>query len=270
MATFSVEPNDRVTFRVRYEDEHLLVVEKPAKIVTQPGLAHDRNSLLNGLFAKYGTQLQKLGKARDFGLLHRLDRDTSGILIVALKAHAYDALREDFAQRRIRKFYWAVCKGTFTKPTGVIRKPILETEGKSMKLAKISPSGKPAITAYRVLQFNDAASLVECRPVTGRLHQVRVHMAAVGHAILGDEQYASAAAQGVSHRVALHAHRVAFNHPETGAVVDVHSPWPADLKPVLKRVGLKRPDLGAANKPSAIAETADAAIESEAAPESED
>lgn len=250
MANYSIEPNDRVTFKIRYEDEHVLVVDKPAKIVTQPGLAHDRNALLNGLFAVYGQQLQNLGKVRDFGLLHRLDRDTSGLLIVALKAQAYDAIREDFANRRIKKFYWAVCKGGFTKTSGMIKKPILETQlGK--KVAKISPAGKPAITAYRILEGNDAAALVECRPVTGRLHQVRVHMAAIGHAILGDEEYAKDNVQGLSHRVALHAHRIAFVHPASGELVDVRSPFPADLKPVLKRVGLHRPETGTGKEPAA-------------------
>jgi RluA family pseudouridine synthase len=247
MATFSIEPNDRVTFKIRYEDPSLLVVDKPAKIVTQPGLAHDRSSLLNGLFAAYGQQLQNLGKARDFGLLHRLDRDTSGLLIIALKASAYDALREDFTQRRIRKFYWAVCKGGFTKASGVINKPILEIQA-ARKIAKISSTGKPAITAYRILEGNDAAALVECRPVTGRLHQVRVHMAAIGHAILGDEDYAKDNLQGLSHRVALHAHRLAFTHPDTGKPIDIRSPWPSDLRPVLKRVGLHKPETGAAPK----------------------
>ncbi len=253
MANYSVEPNENVTYKIRYEDPSVLVIDKPAKIVTQPGLAHDRSSLLNGLFAKYGAQLQNLGKVRDFGLLHRLDRDTSGLLIVALKAKAYDTLRDDFANRRIRKFYWAVCKGGFTKTSGVIKKPILEIQS-GKKIAKISPTGKPAITAYRIIEGNDAAALVECRPVTGRLHQVRVHLAAIGHAILGDEDYASDVLQSLSHRVALHAHRLAFTHPETGAVIDVRSPWPSDLRSTLKRVGLHKPESKSGPSPAADAE----------------
>src|SRR5436190_18544151 len=165
-ATYTVEPNERVTFKVRYEDEDVVVVNKPAKIVTLPGLGHETDSLLNGLFAHYGPKLQNLGKARDFGLLHRLDRDTSGLVILALRARAYDRLREIFEQREVGKYYWAVVKGRPKGASGVIRKPILEYEGKSgkdtrtKKLARISSAGKPAVTAWRVLDSGIAASLL--------------------------------------------------------------------------------------------------------------
>lgn len=244
MANFSVEPNPKVTYSQRYRDEHLLVVDKPARIVTQPGLGHDRSALLNGLFADFGPQLQQLGAKRDFGLLHRLDRETSGVLIVALTAPAYDALRTAFEERRIKKFYWAVCKKAPTPATGVVRKPIIEVSAKSdnsprpIKLARLSPSGKPAVTAYRTLASSDLGALVECRPVTGRLHQVRVHMDAIGCAILGDEFYAPSGVVSASPRLALHAHRIVFTHPITGATIDVRSPMPKDLRSVITKLRL--------------------------------
>ena len=108
MNSSSVEPNPRVTFRVCHEDEDLLVVEKPGRVVTQPGVGHQHDTLLNGLFASYADRLQNLGEARDFGLVHRLDRETSGLVVVALSPRAYDAMREQFAQRRVSKYYWAV------------------------------------------------------------------------------------------------------------------------------------------------------------------
>src|SRR3954471_23021371 len=111
MAQFTIEPNENITFKVKYEDEDVVVVTKPARVVTSPGLGHERDSLLNGLFAKYGTKLQNLGKIRDFGLLHRLDRDTSGLVILALRGQAYDRLREVFEQREVGKYYWAVVRG---------------------------------------------------------------------------------------------------------------------------------------------------------------
>ena len=120
---YSVEPNERVTFGLAYADEHLLVVEKPAGVPTQPGKGHQRDTLLNGLFTRYGRALQNLGARRDYGLLHRLDKDTSGLLVVALGPEAYDRLRDDFANRRVRKFYWAVCDGHPKRPTGVIKVP---------------------------------------------------------------------------------------------------------------------------------------------------
>lgn len=242
MPVYSVEPNPAVTFKVRYEDQDLLVVDKPARIVTQPGLGHDRSSLLNGLFSRYAEQLQQLGKARDFGLLHRLDRETSGLLIVALRPRAYDHLRAQFESRAIRKFYWAVAAKAPSPPIGVVRKPIHESESGGLKVGRISNNGKPALTAYRVLQDRGTA-LIECRPVTGRLHQVRVHLKSIHAPILGDDIYAPEAIARAAPRLALHAHRVAFVHPETSAIVDVRSPWPAGLRSVLKHFGLERPDL---------------------------
>lgn len=254
MPTFSVEPNHRVAFKIRHEDEHLIVVDKPPFIVTQPGLGHDTDTLLNGLFAKWGNQLQKLGKARDFGLLHRLDRHTSGLVIVALTQPAYDAMRERFEGRDIRKFYWALTADAPSKPSGVIKKPILETTGaarsdrphsghqRMLKVARINPAGKPAVTAYRILATNPKGTLLECRAVTGRLHQVRAHLSAIGCPILGDEIYAPQSLHKVAARLALHAHRITFKHPITGEPLDVQSPWPTDLRSVLKRLGLPRPE----------------------------
>jgi 23S rRNA pseudouridine1911/1915/1917 synthase len=249
MATFTIEPNERVTFKVRHEDDDLVVVNKPARVVTLPGLGHETDSLLNGLFARYGPRLQNLGKARDFGLLHRLDRDTSGLVILALRPRAYDRLREIFEQREVGKYYWAIVKGRPKGASGVIRKPLLEYEGRSgkdprtKKLARISSVGKPAVTAWRVLDSGIAASLLECRAVTGRLHQLRVHLDSIGCPIFGDELYGPASIRTAAPRLALHAHRVTFPHPETGAAVDVKSSWPSDLKGLLKRLGLQRPDL---------------------------
>lgn len=247
MATLSVRPNPRVTYKAHYEDEHLLVVEKAARLVTQPGKGHEDDTLLNGLFAKYGTKLQNLGAERDFGLLHRLDRETSGLLLVGLSRTAYDGLRKQFEEREIKKFYWAVCTRVPKASEGVIRKPIAEATvsyraGESAKkLAKIAPSGKASVTAYRVLNSSAHGALLECRPVTGRLHQVRVHLASIGCPIAGDGLYGDSDAQSLKTRLALHAHRIVFTHPVTGDVVDSTSPWPGDLKRVLAKLKLERP-----------------------------
>lgn len=245
MATFSVEPNDAIGFRVAHEDADVAVVEKPARLATQPGKGHVNDTLLNGLFARWGARLQALGRSRDFGLLHRLDRDTSGLLAVALSARAYDALRSAFAGREVRKFYWAVTVRAPSKGSGVVRLPIAEVPPTRdrPKLARIGRSGKNAITAYRVLDVSPAGALVEARPVTGRLHQVRVHLNAIGCPILGDKFYAPDAVAAASGRLALHAHRLAFAHPVTGESVDIGTGWPGDLRRLLKRLRLRRPDL---------------------------
>lgn len=247
-ANLSISPNERITFRVRHEDDHLLVVAKPPGVVTLPGLGHADDSLLNGLFARYGARLQNLGRSRDFGLLHRLDRQTSGLLLVALSKDAYDALRKAFEERRIEKFYWAVSHRAPRHASGVIRKPIEEYDGKAgddpktRRLARISARGKEALTAYRVLASSPKAALVECRPVTGRLHQVRVHLNSIGAAILGDDAYGPGSVRDAAPRLALHAHRIAFEHPVTGERIDVRAPWPPDLRGLLKRLDLPRPD----------------------------
>lgn len=247
MATYSIEPNDKVTYKVWHADDDVLVIGKPAKIVTVPGLGHDRSSLLNGLFVQFGQQLQQLGKSRDFGLLHRLDKDTSGLVIVARTKMAYDALRAQFEQRTIAKFYWAVVHAAPKKPEGQVRLPISEYMGRvanergEKKLARVGRTGEAALTLYRVLAQTPAASLVECRAVTGKLHQVRVHLESLGCPIMGDAFYAPPAVRDAAPRLALHAHRIVFEHPRTKASVDVRSTWPNDLRGLLKRLGIEKP-----------------------------
>ena len=246
MATLSIEPSEHVTFKIRHEDADVLVVEKRAGLTTQPGKGHLTDTLLNGLFARHGPALQNLGKARDFGLLHRLDKETSGLLVVALTARAYDTLREAFEKREVRKFYWALCAKAPSKGAGVIDLPLVETTATKtgQKLARISRSaGKPSQTAYRVLQSSANAALIEARPLTGRLHQVRVHLDAIGSPILGDDFYAPRTVAAAAPRLALHAHRLVFTHPISGVAVDVSSPWPPDLRRTLTRFGLHRPDV---------------------------
>lgn len=244
MATYSVEPNSNVGYKIAYEDEHLLVVDKPCRVVSTPGAGHERTSLLSGLFATFGNELQNLGKDRDFGMLHRLDRETSGLLLVARKKSSYDALRALFEKREIKKFYIAIAANAPRQDSGVIRKPIAESRSGSipkngeMKLAKLSGSGKPAITAYRVLSKGPAACLLECRAVTGRLHQLRVHLESIGCPIFGDGLYAPPPVAAGGPRLALHAHRIVVDHPVTGESLDVRSPLPKDLRHLIKRLGM--------------------------------
>ena len=241
-----IQPNERVTFSIRHQDEDLLVVEKPARVVTQPGVGHEHDTLLNGLFAKFGAQLQQLGQARDFGLIHRLDRETSGLLVVALTARGYDGMRALFEQREVSKYYWAICHKAPKEPQGVIKKPIAEEVRRkdrytSIKFAKVSNQGKPAVTAYRVLASNEIGALIEARPVTGRLHQVRVHLDLIGCAVLGDPQYGPNLVRKASPRLSLHAHRLVFDHPISGEHIDIETRFPRDLKSTLSKLKLPAP-----------------------------
>lgn len=225
-------------WEVRYEDSDLLVVEKPSGVVTEPGRGHPDDSLLNGLFARFASQLQNLGEARDWGLLHRLDRDTSGLVLVGLRPASYDALRAGFEAHRVRKVYWALVAGVPNPRQGIIQTPIEEVAGQR-KRAVLSRKGRAAVTAYRVLAVGEQASLIEARPATGRLHQIRVHMASSGCPVLGDSEYGRSEIRVA--RLCLHAARLSFVHPREQRRLTVASDWPDDLRGTLRRLGLPEP-----------------------------
>ncbi len=261
-----IQPNARVTFRIAHEDDAVLVVEKMPRVVSMPGLGHEHDTLLNGLFATHASQLSRLGKDRSYGLMHRLDAQTSGLMIVALTQDAYDSLYEQFKQRTIGKYYWALSFKAPREPKGVIRFPIEEFQNRvsrwsTMKQARISKSGAASLTAYRVIEANEIAALIEARPVTGRLHQVRVHLDAIGCGILGDQIYGPRATSEAAPRLALHAHRIQFDHPTTGDRLDLSCGWPSDLRKVLNRLSLRRPDLAPRSKDAGHQPTGEAVSE---------
>ncbi len=235
---YPVTPNESVPFEIVHEDEALLVVSKPAGVVTQPGKKHERDSLLNGLFASYGALLRNLGAARDYGLLHRLDRETSGLVLVALRNRAYDALRSQFENRQVRKTYWALVLGCPRPAQAVLQDPIAEVVA-SRKKAVIRRDGQQAVTAYRVLESTGEVSWVEARPKTGRLHQIRVHMAHRGHPLLGEDLYAAGFRMPRVPRLCLHACELSFVHPVSGHRLTIACPWPRDLAKVAERLGLR-------------------------------
>lgn len=244
-----VEPNERVSFRVHHEDRDVLVIEKNAGVVSVPGVGHEHDTLLNGLMARYGQDLSQLGAARDHGMLHRLDRETSGLMVVARTRGAYDALRAQFERREVRKFYWAITHKAPNDPEGVVRRALSDRVARtskytSVRTSRIDPAGKAAVTAYRVLEESALAAMIEARPVTGRLHQVRVHLASIGAAVLGDEHYGPRIVRRAAPRLALHAHRLVFTHPITGRTHDARCAYPKDLRGTLKKMNLARPDRG--------------------------
>ena len=238
---YSVIPNADVPYSIAFTDDDFLVVDKPAGVVTQPGKQHEHDSLLNGLFVDYGNLLQNLGEARNWGLLHRLDKDTSGLVLVALRTRAYDHLRRQFEERQVKKLYWAVVLGRPEPAQGVIQKPIAEITA-TRKKAVIARDGQQAITAYRVLAATQGVSLIEARPKTGRLHQIRVHLAALGCPLLGETIYQGPAHLPPVSRLCLHAAELSFIHPTTGHRITARSPMPKDLQKTLTRLGLKPPN----------------------------
>lgn len=241
MAHYSLQPNARVPFTEVYSDHCLLVINKPSGIATQPGKGRPADTLLNGLFAAHGAALQNVGAQRDWGLVHRLDKGTSGLLIVALKPWSHDRLREAFEQRAVEKRYTAIVWGRPKNDAGVIRLSLAEsTDPRSgKKISVIARDGKPAITAYRVADGKPRAALLECRIGTGRLHQIRAHMAALGHPVLGDEIYAKGEAREAAPRLMLHAGYLGLNHPETGEPMEFRADVPLDMQGLLRRLRLQ-------------------------------
>lgn len=210
------------------EDERVLVANKMPGMVCEPGKAHRDDSLLNGLFALDGGRLApalaRLGESRDWGLLHRLDRLTSGLVLCALSIEAYESLRAAFEARQVRKSYLALARGELAA-NGEIDQPILEQVVNGMRIASIDPRGKPAVTRWRTIARRGKYALLECDLVTGRLHQIRVHLASVGAPIAGDPLYESGGKARTGGRppddplLLLHAWKLVYPDPASGEPV---------------------------------------------------
>ncbi len=238
VARLAAEPVD---FDVIHEDSDVIVVDKPAGLVVHPGSGHQRPTLAAGLLHRY-PELDGVGAAGRWGLIHRLDRDTSGLLVVARTALAFDQLSSDMAGRRIRRLYTALVHGRFATPTGTIDAPIGRDPTRPIRRAVVA-GGKPAVTHYEVIEEYPAAdvSLLEVALATGRTHQIRVHLTAIDHPVIGDKTYSQLKAVD-SPRIFLHAHLVSLHHPVTGEQMTFTSPLPDDLVGVLD--GLATAEVG--------------------------
>ena len=222
---------------VVYEDEHLLVVNKPAGLVVHPAPGHWSGTLLNGLMARdAGAAL--LPRA---GIVHRLDKDTSGLMVVARTRRAMDALVGQIAERRVGRRYLAIAWGRWTgEPARSVDAPIGRDPRNRLRMAVVDLArhpGKPARTDIELLDTDGHLSLVRCTLHTGRTHQIRVHMASIGHPLLADALYGGAAAEAME-RQALHACALALAHPVTGAMLQWRAALPQDMRAVLARRGL--------------------------------
>ncbi len=231
MTDFSIFPNHKLPFQIIAQTLNYLVVFKPATMVTQPGINHDKDSLLNAAFAHVGLQLQNLGKKRDFGLLHRLDMGTSGLILIALTIEGYEQLRALFEGHLLQKRYYVLLHGKLLPNKGIIDFPIAEKIIHGKKRAIVG-EGEEAITRYRVLSSHHKASLVECEIVTGKLHQIRAHFAALSHSVIGDFDYGLGSSSALNqsfkafarHHLALHAHQLSFTDPWTKQRVSYQAP----------------------------------------------
>jgi 23S rRNA pseudouridine1911/1915/1917 synthase len=228
---FRPEP---IALDVLFEDDHLLVLDKPAGLVVHPAPGNWSGTLLNGLLAR-DAQAAHLPRA---GIVHRLDKDTSGLMVVARTRAAMDALVQRIAAREVSRQYVALAHRTWgTSGARQVDAPIGRDPRNRLRMAVVE-NGKAASTTFELLQDAPAGCWVRATLKTGRTHQIRVHMAHIGHPLVADELYGGAPAAGLL-RQALHAYRLAFEHPVTGQPLEFHAPLPDDLRRGLASWGLR-------------------------------
>lgn len=225
-----------IPLNILFEDEDLLVINKQAGLAVHPGAGQREGTLVNALLSHCATLSGIGGKERP-GIVHRLDKETSGCLVVAKNDRAHQELSKQFAARTVEKIYLALVAGKLRKPAGTIEENIGRHPVHRQRMQVTSLRGRTAKTDYRVIRASDEASLIECRLHTGRTHQVRVHLHHLGHPILGDKLYAPRLAKNFSRQM-LHAWKLAFQHPRTGEWKFFEAPLPADFNDAIRTAGL--------------------------------
>lgn len=227
---------EAISLTVVYEDDDLIVVDKPAGMVVHPAPGSSEGTLVNALLAHCGNSLSGIGGVRRPGIVHRIDKDTSGLMVVAKRDEAHHGLVVQFAAHSIERLYRAVVRGIPPKPSGRIEGPIGRSARNRKKMA-VTSKGKPAVTHYKVLErFGERAALIQCQLETGRTHQIRVHMTHIGHPLIGDPVYGRGSRAGDPEEVktfgrqALHAAVLGFEHPISKEFLRFESPVPADME----------------------------------------
>jgi 23S rRNA pseudouridine1911/1915/1917 synthase len=239
------EPQD-IPLRVVFEDEHLLVVDKPAGLVVHPAAGNRDGTLVNALLHHCGGSLSGIGGVARPGIVHRIDKDTSGLLVVAKTDVAHEGLARQFAAHSIERRYLAIVSGVPKIAEGTVDAALARSSANRKKIAIVDPGrGKRAVTHWRRLTALRDAALVECQLETGRTHQVRVHMASIGHPLLGDPVYGGAGKthrkllNEISfHRQALHATELGFIHPVIKHRLSFASAMPADMQELFDALGV--------------------------------
>jgi 23S rRNA pseudouridine1911/1915/1917 synthase len=240
------EPQD-MALVIAFEDEHLLVVDKPAGLVVHPAAGNRDGTLVNALLHHCGGSLSGIGGVARPGIVHRIDKDTSGLLVVAKTDRAHEGLARQFADHSIDRRYLAGVSGVPLLAAGTVNAPLARSSADRKKVAIVKDGrGKAAITHWTKLKAWRDAALVECRLETGRTHQVRVHMASIGHPLLGDPVYGRAPHQRLRellHRLefrrqALHAAHLGFVHPITKRRLSLDSALPSDMQELFSALGV--------------------------------
>jgi 23S rRNA pseudouridine1911/1915/1917 synthase len=213
---------------ILFEDDDIVVINKPAGLVVHPGAGHQQHTLVNALLA-HCKNLSGIGGKERPGIVHRLDKETSGVLVIAKNDAAHRDLSKQFADRTTGKTYLALVAGTPRKSLGIIDAPIARHPVHRQRMSVARRAGRSAKTEYRVIRSSGDRSLVECVIHTGRTHQIRVHLHHLGHPVLGDKVYGGKRAGNFSHQM-LHAWKLSFRHPGTGELVNFTAPIPNDFE----------------------------------------
>jgi 23S rRNA pseudouridine1911/1915/1917 synthase len=221
---------------VLFEDEDIIVINKPAGLTVHPGAGQREHTLVNALLS-HCVSLSGIGGKERPGIVHRLDKETSGCLVVAKNDIAHRELSKQFAARTVEKIYLALVAGKLHKAAGVIEEKIGRHPVHRQRMRVTSLRGRTAKTEYRVIRSTEQASLLECRLHSGRTHQIRVHLHHLGHAVLGDKVYASRFAKHFPRQM-LHAWKLGFHHPRTGELKNFETPSPADFQQAVRAVGM--------------------------------
>ena len=232
-------PED-IALDVLYQDADLIVINKPAGLVVHPGAGQREHTLVNALLFHF-PKLSGIGGKERPGIVHRLDKDTTGCLVVARNDQAHRSLSEQFASRGVEKIYLALVAGKLGKPTGTIEEKIGRHPVHRQRMSAGLSRGRAAKTDYRVLSSSDEMSLVECRLHSGRTHQIRVHLHHLGHPVLGDKVYGGRFAKSFSRQM-LHAWKLAFRHPVTDEWKHFKAPLPGDFENAAAALSERRSD----------------------------
>ena len=223
-----------IPLEVLFEDKDIIVINKPPGLVVHPGAGHRQHTLVNALLSHCPTLSGIGGKERP-GIVHRLDKETSGCLVVAKNDWAHRELSRQFAERSVEKIYLALVAGKLRKDAGVIEEKIGRHPVHRQRMSVASARGRPAKTDYRVVCSGDQASLVECRLYSGRTHQIRVHLHHLGHPVLGDKVYAAHLAKNFPRHM-LHAWKLGFRDPRSGDSKSFEAPLPDDFTTAMKMI----------------------------------
>ena len=223
---------ENIPFDIIFSDKDIVVLDKPCGLVVHPGPGNEAGTLVNALLHVF-PEIGKVGPEDRPGIVHRLDKETSGVMVAARSREAYTALVRQFKDREVRKIYWGLAVGKVSPPEGRLDWPIGRHPKERQKISIKTEHPREAVTHYRVLETMAGYSYLELRPVTGRTHQIRVHLAAAGHPLAGDSRYGQRRTKDRFPRLILHAHSLSLIHPRTGERMEFVSPLPSELESVL-------------------------------------